>query len=125
MILFTKRKSLNKNEIAIDARDCIIENFSIDLSDYDVVIGYRKDDIFVLDILREEMKNDDSRIQRILSKPSCPHTWHHHKTWQNFLIMQLTLVSLKRIYFQNYLFAQDMQINLNVVILLLSQGYPV
>ena len=38
-----------------------------------------KDDIFVLDILREEMKNDDSRIQRILSKPSCPHTWHHHK----------------------------------------------
>ena len=26
-----------------------------------------KDDIFVLDILREEMKNDDSRIQRILS----------------------------------------------------------
>ena len=27
-----------------------------------------KDDIFVLDILREEMKNDDSRIQRILSK---------------------------------------------------------
>ena len=27
-----------------------------------------KDDIFVLDIIREEMKNDDSRIQRILSK---------------------------------------------------------
>ena len=27
-----------------------------------------KDDIFILDILREEMRNDDSRIQRILSK---------------------------------------------------------
>lgn len=26
------------------------------------------DDIFVMDILREEMKNDDSRIQRIISK---------------------------------------------------------
>ena len=47
MILFTKRKSLNKNEIAIDARDCIIENFSIDLADYDVVICYRADDSYV------------------------------------------------------------------------------
>ncbi|MBQ8821275.1 MAG: DUF3990 domain-containing protein, partial [Lachnospiraceae bacterium] len=27
-----------------------------------------KEDIFVLDILREEMKNDDSRIQRIISE---------------------------------------------------------
>ena len=26
------------------------------------------DDIFVLDIIRQEMKNDDSRIQRIVSK---------------------------------------------------------
>lgn len=138
------------SEIAVDARDYIICNFSIDLSAYDVVIGYRaddsyfsfaegfvsntiplrslnkalrlgklgaqtvlvsekafnkisfvdaesvdktiyyqkfitrdsadrdsyrkeskssksyRDDIFVLDIMREEMKNDDSRIQRIL-----------------------------------------------------------
>ncbi len=138
------------NEIAIDARNYIIDNFSIDLSPYDVVIGYRaddsyfsfaegfigngiplrslnkalrlgklgvqtvltsekafnnlsfidaepvdkstyypkfvardnkaretyrgevktsrsyRDDIFVLDIIREEMKNDDPRIQRIL-----------------------------------------------------------
>lgn len=153
MALLLKNRTFRlSNEIAIDARDYIIENFSIDLSDYDVVIGYRaddsyfsfaeaflqnglplrtlnqslrlgklgeqtvlisekafanlkfeeveladktiyypkfvsrdssaretyrneirksrsyKDDIFVLDILREEMKNDDSRIQRILSK---------------------------------------------------------
>lgn len=138
------------NEIAIDARNYIIDNFSIDLSPYDIVIGYRaddsyfsfaegfvengiplrslnkalrlgklgmqtvllsrksydkisfvnaepvdknayypkflerdikareayrgevkisrsyRDDIFVLDIIREEMKNDDPRIQRIL-----------------------------------------------------------
>ncbi len=27
-----------------------------------------KDDIFILDILREEMKSDDSRIQRIVSE---------------------------------------------------------
>ena len=152
MALLLKNRTFRlSNEIAIDARDYIIENFSIDLSDYDVVIGYRaddsyfsfaesfvqnglplrtlnqalrlgklgeqtvlisekafenlkfeeveladktiyypkfisrdsgaretyrneirkgrsyKDDIFVLDILREEMKNDDSRIQRILS----------------------------------------------------------
>ena len=136
----------------MDARNYIIDNFGIDLKDYDVVIGYRaddsyfsfaesfvqnglslralnqalrlgklgeqtvlispkafsnlkfkgveladktmyypqfivrdssaretyrkeirnsrsyKDDIFVLDILREEMKNNDPRIQRILSE---------------------------------------------------------
>ena len=34
------------NEIAIDARDYIIENFSIDLSNYDVVIGYRADNSY-------------------------------------------------------------------------------
>ena len=138
------------SEVAVDARDYLIEHYSIDLSDYDVVIGYRaddsyfqyaasfvsntlplrslnlalklgklgeqtvvisqkgferlkftdaypvdkniyypkfldrdieardtyrkevkkgksyRDDIFVLDILREEMRNDDPRIQRIL-----------------------------------------------------------
>jgi len=153
MALLLKNRTFRlSNEIAIDARDYIIENFLIDLTDYDVVVGYRaddsyfsfaesfvqnglplralnqalrlgklgeqtvlisekafnnlefeevvladktiyypkfvsrdlgaretyrneirngrsyKDDIFVLDILREEMKNDDSRIQRILSK---------------------------------------------------------
>lgn len=153
MALLLKNRTFRlSNEIAIDARDYIIDNFSIDLKDYDVVIGYRaddscfsfaesfvqnglslrslnqalrlgklgeqtvliseksfenlkfeeveladktiyypkfitrdssaretykneirkgrshKDDIFVLDILREEMKNDDLRIQRILSQ---------------------------------------------------------
>ncbi len=153
MALLLKNRTFRlANEIAIDARDYIIDNFSIDLSAYDVVVGYRaddsyfsfaelfvqnglplrslnqalrlgklgeqtvlisekafdnlqfkgieladktiyypkfvsrdssaretykkeirkgrsyKDDIFVLDILREEMKNDDPRIQRILSK---------------------------------------------------------
>ncbi len=140
------------SELAIDARDYIIDHYLIDLTDYDVVVGYRADDsyfqyaesfvsntlslrslnkslhlgklgrqnvvisqkgfdrlkfahaysvdkniyypkflnrdtsardtyrkeikksksylddIFVLDILREEMKNNDSRIQRILSE---------------------------------------------------------
>lgn len=153
MALLLKNRTFRlSNEIAIDARNYIIENFLIDLSDYDIVVGYRaddsyfsfaesfvqnglplrtlnqalrlgrlgeqtvlispkafdclkfeevaladktiyypkfisrdlgaretyrneirkersyKDDIFVLDILREEMKNDDTRIQRILSK---------------------------------------------------------
>lgn len=153
MALLLKNRTFRlSNEISIDARDYIIDNFSIDLTDYDVVIGYRaddsyfsfaesfvqnglplrtlnqalrlgklgeqtvlvsekafeqlhfeeaeladktiyypkfitrdynaretyrneirkghsyKDDIFVLDILREEMKNNDPRIQRILSK---------------------------------------------------------
>lgn len=151
-LLLKNRVFRLSNEIAIDARDYIIDNFLIDLSDYDVVIGYRaddsyfsfaesfvqnglslsslnealrlgklgaqvvlvsekafknlsfigeeiadkneyypkfvdrdssardayrekirkkpfyKDDIFVLDILREEMKSDDVRIQRIVSK---------------------------------------------------------
>lgn len=153
MALLLKNRTFRlSNEIAIDARDYIIENFLIDLNDYDVVIGYRaddsyfsfaesfvqnglslrglnralrlgklgeqtvlisekafsnlkfegaeladktiyypkfitrdsgaretykkeirnsrsyKDDIYVLDILREEMKGDDSRIQRMLSE---------------------------------------------------------
>jgi len=34
------------NEIAIDARNYIIDNFSIDLLPYDVVIGYRADDSY-------------------------------------------------------------------------------
>lgn len=140
------------SEIAVDARDYMIERYAVDLSEYDVVVGYRaddsyfqyaqsfvsnglplrslnkalklgklgeqtvvisekgfarlqfadaytvdksiyypkfisrdtkacetyrneikktksyRDDIFVLDILREEMHNDDPRIQRILSE---------------------------------------------------------
>ncbi len=153
MALLLKNRTFRlSNEIAVDARDYIIDNFSIDLAAYDVVVGYRaddsyfsfaesfvqnglplrslnqalrlgklgeqtvlisekafdnlqfegfepadktiyypkfisrdssaretykkeirkgrsyKDDIFFLDLLREEMKNDDSRIQRILSK---------------------------------------------------------
>ena len=152
MALLLKNRTFRlSNEIAIDACDYIIENFSIDLKAYDVIIGYRaddsyfsfaesfvqnglplrslnealhlgrlgtqtvliseksfrnltfdgadfadktvyypkfiardsnvretyrreirnrhsyKNDIFVLDILREEMKDNDSRIQRILS----------------------------------------------------------
>lgn len=153
MALLLKNRAFRlSNEIAIDAREYIIDNFLIDLSDYDVVIGYRaddsyfsfaesfvqnglslrslnealrlgklgaqvvlvsekafenlafagediadkniyypkfvdrdsgareayrneirkrpsyKDDIFVLDILREEMQSDDVRIQRIVSE---------------------------------------------------------
>ena len=152
MALLLKNRTFRlSNEIAIDACDYIIENFSIDLKAYDVIIGYQaddsyfsfaesfvqnglplrslnealhlgrlgtqtvliseksfrnltfdgadfadktvyypkfiardsnaretyrkeirnrhsyKNDIFVLDILREEMKDNDSRIQRILS----------------------------------------------------------
>ena len=153
MALLLKNRTFRlSTEIAVVARDYIIDNFSIDLADYDVVTGYRadesyysfaesfvqnglplrslnqalrlgklgeqtvlisekafenlkfeeaeladktiyypkfvsrdtsaretyrneirkglsyKDDIFVLDILREEMKADDLRIQRILSE---------------------------------------------------------
>ncbi len=153
MALLLKNRTFRlSSEIAIDARDYIINNFSIDLNNYDVVIGYRaddsyfsfaesfvqnglslrnlnqalrlgklgeqvvlisekafehiefegaefadktiyypkfeirdsaaresyrneirksrsyKDDIFVLDILREEMRQDDLRIQRIVSE---------------------------------------------------------
>ena len=35
-----------QNEIAIDARDYIIENYSVDTSGYDVIIGYRADDSY-------------------------------------------------------------------------------
>lgn len=149
-LLLKNRIFTLQDEIAIDARNYIIEHYSVDLSNYDVVIGYRaddsyfsyaqsfvsntlplrslnlalklgklgvqtvlisekafqnikfvdvepvekeeyypkflsrdttarttyqkeikksrsyRDDIFVMDILREEMKNDDPRIQRII-----------------------------------------------------------
>lgn len=149
-LLLKNRIFTLQDEIAVDAKSYLIEHYSVDLNDYDVVIGYRaddsyfsyaqsfvsnalplrslnqalrlgklgiqvvlisetafkriefinaepvnkeeyypkfiardsnarityqkeiktgrsyKDDIFVMDILREEMKNDDSRIQRII-----------------------------------------------------------
>jgi hypothetical protein len=151
-ILLKYRTFKLNSEIAIDARDYIIEHYSVNISDYDVVVGYRaddsyfqyaesfvsnglplrslnkalklgklgeqtvlvsqkafdqikfidaapvsrdeyypkfidrdssarkafkqeikkskvyRDDIFVLDILREEMQNNDPRIQRIISE---------------------------------------------------------
>ena len=151
-ILLQHRTLSLDSEIAIDAKDYIIEHYSIDTSNYDVIIGYRaddsyfryaesfvenglslrslnkalrlgklgeqtvlvskkaydqikfidaepvdktiyhpkfvdrdtkareaykndikknksyRDDIFVMDILREEMRNDDSRLQQILSE---------------------------------------------------------
>lgn len=151
-ILLKYRTFKLSSEIAIDAKDYIIEHYSVNISDYDVVIGYRaddsyfqyaegfvsnglplrslnkalrlgklgeqtvlvsqkafdqikfidaapvskdeyypkfidrdssarkafkqeikkskvyRDDIFVLDILREEMQNNDPRIQRIISE---------------------------------------------------------
>lgn len=45
-LLLENRKFRLTSEIAIDARDYIIDNFLIDLSDYDVVIGYRADDSY-------------------------------------------------------------------------------
>ena len=151
-ILLKYRTFKLNSEIAIDAREYIIEHYSVNISDYDVVVGYRaddsyfqyaesfvsnglplrslnkalklgklgeqtvlvsqkafdqikfidaapvskdeyypkfidrdssarkafkqeikksklyRDDIFVLDILREEMQNNDPRIQRIISE---------------------------------------------------------
>lgn len=34
------------SEIAVDARDYIIENYSVDASSYDVIVGYRADDSY-------------------------------------------------------------------------------
>ncbi len=45
-LLLENRKFRLTSEIAIDARDYIINNFRIDLSDYDVVVGYRADDSY-------------------------------------------------------------------------------
>lgn len=45
-LLLENRKFRLTSEIAIDARDYIIDNFLIDLSDYDVVVGYRADDSY-------------------------------------------------------------------------------
>ena len=47
MALLLKNRTFRlSNEIAIDARDYIIDNFLIDLTDYDMVIGYRADDSY-------------------------------------------------------------------------------
>lgn len=34
------------SEVAVDARDYIIEHYAIDLTDYDLVVGYRADDSY-------------------------------------------------------------------------------
>ena len=45
-LLLKNRIFTLQDEIAIDARNYIIEHFSVDLSAYDVVIGYRADDSY-------------------------------------------------------------------------------
>lgn len=45
-LLLKNRIFALQDEIAIDARNYIIENYSVDLSRYDVVIGYRADDSY-------------------------------------------------------------------------------
>lgn len=47
MALLLKNRTFRlSNEIAIDAREYLIDHFLIDLKDYDVVIGYRADDSY-------------------------------------------------------------------------------
>ncbi len=45
-ILLKYRTFKLSSELAIDARDYIIEHYSVNISDYDVVIGYRADDSY-------------------------------------------------------------------------------
>ena len=45
-LLLKNRTFKLDSEIAIDARDYIIEHFSIDTSEYDVIVGYRADDSY-------------------------------------------------------------------------------
>ena len=45
-LLLKNRIFTLQDEIAIDARNYIIEHYSVDLSGYDVVIGYRADDSY-------------------------------------------------------------------------------
>ena len=45
-ILLEHRTLSLDSEIAIDAKDYIIEHFSIDTSEYDLIIGYRADDSY-------------------------------------------------------------------------------
>ena len=46
-LLLKNRTFKLDSEIAIDARDYIIEHFSIDTSEYDVIVGYRADDSYL------------------------------------------------------------------------------
>ena len=47
MALLLKNRTFRlSNEIAVDARNYIIDNFSIDLKDFDIVIVYRADDSY-------------------------------------------------------------------------------
>lgn len=45
-ILLKYRTFELNSEIAIDAREYIIEHYSVNISDYDIVIGYRADDSY-------------------------------------------------------------------------------
>ena len=187
------------SEVAVDARDYIIEHYSVDLSGYDIVVGYRaddsyfqyaesfvsntlplrslnkalrlgklgeqtvvisqrgferlkfvdaysvdknvyypkfldrdtkardtyrkeikktksyRDDIFVLDILREEMSNDDPRIQRVMQRIVFPHS----------SITLLMTARSSRIGLPCFLSTQAMPSNLSAAILPMLQVCPV
>lgn len=45
-VLLQNRGFSLKNEIAVDAREYLIEHYSVDISQYDIVIGYRADDSY-------------------------------------------------------------------------------
>ena len=45
-LLLKNRMFTLQDEIAIDARDYIIKHYSLDLKEYDVIIGYRADDSY-------------------------------------------------------------------------------
>lgn len=45
-LLLKHRVFTINDEIALDARDYVIENFSVDTTGYDVIVGYRADDSY-------------------------------------------------------------------------------
>ena len=45
-LLLKNRTFTLQDEIAVDARNYIIEQYSVDLTEYDVVVGYRADDSY-------------------------------------------------------------------------------
>ena len=45
-MLLKNRTFTLQDEIAVDARNYIIEQYSVDLTEYDVVVGYRADDSY-------------------------------------------------------------------------------
>ena len=101
-------KGLNPNDE--QARDCIINNFSVDLTDIDVIIGYRADDSY-FSFARDFVKNaiTVSQLSRAmeLGKLGIQVVLHSEKAFNNLTYVNSTIAENETYYTKRV--ARDLQ----------------